>query len=75
MASCWKCGENCLDGQVECGKCANVNVTYTPPIQARKVDWTKVHSIDDFKRIMAVFGMQVVAGSPAEEALREFLED
>lgn len=73
--SCWKYGLPTSEGVVECEKCSNVTFTYSHTMQTRKIDWNKVNTVDDMKKIWTVFSMQVVAGSPAEETLREFLED
>jgi hypothetical protein len=73
--SCWRCGKETPEGVIECPEHTSTQFTYSHGNLVRKIDWSKVNSVEDFKRIFAVFGMQVVTGSPAEEALREFLED
>lgn len=74
MSSCWKCGAPTSDGVLECLEHCTTQFTQSV-VQVRRVDWRKVQSIEDMKRIMSVFGLQVVLGSPAEDALRDYLED
>jgi hypothetical protein len=76
QSNCWRCGSPTPMGVIECASHCTTQVTHSHGnVMLRKLDWGKVHSIDDIKRIFSVFGMQVVAGSPAEEMLRDFLED
>jgi hypothetical protein len=75
MSYCWKCEKELPDGVIECPEHCTTQTTYSEGLAIRRVDWAKVQTLDDIKKIFKVFGMQVVTDSPAEDALRDYLED
>jgi hypothetical protein len=75
MTTCWRCGKEIPEDIIECPEHCSTQVTFSHGPPTRRIDWSKVHSIDDLKTIMSIFGFHVLIGSPAEDALRDFLAD
>jgi len=75
MSHCWKCGKRTQDGVIECSAHSSVKFTYSAAKEFRMVDWSKVETLEDMKRILTVMGLRVLVGSAAWKELHEFLED
>lgn len=75
MSACWRCGKPTRDGVIECPVHSTVNMTYSSATEFKMVDWSKVESLEDVKRILNVMGLRVLVGSAAWKELHEFLED
>lgn len=73
-SNCWRCGEPTSEGRIECPTHNSVKVTHTDA-RFRLIDWNKVNTLDDMKRVLNLMGLRVLVGSGAWEQLREFLED
>jgi len=73
--ACWRCGKKTNPGVIECPVHSSVNVSYSRANEFKMVDWSKVETLDDMKRILNVMGLRVVVGSAAWKELHEFLED
>jgi arsenate reductase-like glutaredoxin family protein len=72
--TCWRCGVDVSEGNVECDSCANVTTTFTNAgVRYRKVDFSKVTTLEELLTILSEFGFGVVEGSLAYDKLREFL--
>jgi len=72
---CWRCGAKTADGVIECPIHNSVNATYSRATEFKMVDWSRVETLDDMKRILTVMGLRVLVGSAAWKELHEFLED
>jgi len=50
-------------------------MSYSRATEFKMVDWSRVETLDDMKRILTVMGLRVLVGSAAWKELHEFLED
>lgn len=60
---------------IECPIHSTVNTTYSRATEFKTVDWSKVETLEDMKRVLNVMGLRVLVGSAAWKELHEFLED
>lgn len=78
--SCWRCGKPTPEGQTECEEHQfnGGNSNELPPnVQRVFIDWTKVKTVEDLRRIVGVLQLQlwVVKGSPAHYMLKDYTKE
>ena len=73
--ACWRCGKPTNPGVIECAVHNSTNVIYSRATEFKMVDWSKVETLEDMKRVLTVMGLRVLVGSEAWKELIDFLED